>query len=287
MKKKFLCPSCESSSLGRVDSLPTKILDLEESTYRVLKCNCGLRYLWPRVENEQLTELYNVDYFSGESADTTPDDYGNTVKTRHNKFKSCIEGLKFYLSSTKQDISGANFLDIGAGTGDMVFLAKSAGFNATGLEFSSFARQKALENFGINLSSRDISEIENDQYHIIHTNHVFEHFNHPLKELKHIYDGLKTEGLLYIEIPMQFHIIEKFKHLFGNDKMSYNLHSIHHPFFYTEKSLCDILLKCGFVVIESKTLTRSDNGSKLKSIFWKIAGMFGVGNIIEVYAKKI
>lgn len=286
MKNKFFCPSCESSSLGRVDLQPTKILNLEKSIYRVLKCSCGLRYLWPRVEDEQLTELYNVDYFSGTSDDTTPQDYSITVKTRYKKFNLCIEKLKSYLTYNMDDLQNINFLDIGAGTGDMVFLAKSAGLNANGLEFSSFARAKALDNFEINLSSKDISEIEKDHYHMIHTNHVFEHFNQPLKELKHIHDGLKSGGLLYIEIPMQFHIIQRFKHLLNKDRRSYNLHSIHHPFFYNEKVLCDILKKCGFVVIESNTLTRTNNMSKLKSVFWKIASILSVGNIIEVYAKK-
>ncbi|MDC0592073.1 class I SAM-dependent methyltransferase [Balneolaceae bacterium] len=282
----FSCPNC-SRGIGKVDKLLSKILDLLETKYRVRSCDCGMKYLWPRVEDESLSELYSSNYFSGESLDATPESYLDTVKSRHFKFKSCLLELIHFLPKYDSNASKFTFLDVGAGTGDMVHLAQKAGFHADGLEFSSFARTKAKEYYNLELLSCNISDLKSSKYDVIHTNHVFEHFNNPLHELRAIHKALKITGILYIEIPRQFHFIELMKYMIGLNRVRYNLHSIHHPFFYTEKLLCNILRQNNFRILKSHTLTRTSKKNFLKVWSWKVLGLFGIGNVIEVYSTKI
>lgn len=285
MNNRFNCPNCDKVN-GRVNKLNSRMLDLMHTDYRVYDCSCGMKFLWPRVEDGDLEKLYNGDYFGDSSFQATPENYLDTVKSRHVKFTECLEKLRQYLKVSDLRLSHINFLDIGAGTGDMVNLALKAGYNAQGLEFSEYARMKAKENFGIELLDYSISELPEGQFDVIHTNHVFEHFNDPNRELRLINRALKNDGLFYVEIPRQFHIIEIFKYILGLDKIKYNLHSIHHPFFYSESLLCKILIKGSFEILESRTITRINKRWSFKYIFWKLLGMLGIGNIIEVYAVK-
>jgi 2-polyprenyl-3-methyl-5-hydroxy-6-metoxy-1,4-benzoquinol methylase len=92
-----------------------------------------------------------------------------------------------------------SILDIGAGTGDFLALAKSQGWEVNGIEPNSLARNNAQEK-GIGLSA-SISEIKNQKFDVITMWHVLEHvydLDAQIKELKNL---LSDNGVLIIAVP--------------------------------------------------------------------------------------
>jgi 2-polyprenyl-3-methyl-5-hydroxy-6-metoxy-1,4-benzoquinol methylase len=294
MLNKFLCPACGYSKWS-IDTIATSILGLP-SSHEVFTCaNCKLSRLAPQLNTEQLTGLYADAYFNKNEnislnysgIEGTPTDYiSETAKERHQHFIRTVDGLIFL------NPEGKTLLDVGAATGDFLAIAKDKGLDGHGIEFSEYARTKAKEKYGIELLNLPLSGHTPDfRYDFIHLSHVFEHFNEPITELRHISRLLDKKGMLYIEIPCQFHLIEKFIFKMRRNTGRFTLHSLHHPFFYTPKAIIQLLKSQGFQIIhlsvfeperyESKLISQ-----KIKKIIWYLLSLFSIGNYIIIYAKK-
>ena len=92
-----------------------------------------------------------------------------------------------------------SLLDIGAGTGDFLVTAKSAGWNTKGIEPNENAKKLAISK-GISFEN-SIESIENQQFDVITMWHVMEHVpdvTHQIKELKRL---LKPNGTIIIAVP--------------------------------------------------------------------------------------
>lgn len=90
-------------------------------------------------------------------------------------------------------------LDIGAGTGEFLFVAQQNGWNTTGVEPSEKAKQIAI-NKGVSFVEA-LAQLENHTFDVITMWHVLEHvpdLNHQIKELKRL---LKPSGYLIVAVP--------------------------------------------------------------------------------------
>lgn len=90
-------------------------------------------------------------------------------------------------------------LDIGAGTGEFLFVAQLNGWNTTGVEPSEKAKKIAI-NKGVSFVEA-LAQLENHTFDVITMWHVLEHvpdLNHQIKELKRL---LKPSGYLIVAVP--------------------------------------------------------------------------------------
>jgi 2-polyprenyl-3-methyl-5-hydroxy-6-metoxy-1,4-benzoquinol methylase len=90
-------------------------------------------------------------------------------------------------------------LDIGAGTGEFLSVAKQNGWDVTGVEPSDKAQQIAI-NKGVSFVEA-IAQLEDHSFDVITMWHVLEHvpdLNNQIKELKRL---LKPSGSLIIAVP--------------------------------------------------------------------------------------
>ena len=283
-----------SSSVNSIDYSASEILSLNDK-YNIYKCRkCKQRILHPQLSNNELDKLYSGSYFDNSeninfskySINKAASDYNADVSTRINKFKLTIKKLR------KINPNGKFILDVGAAKGDFVKLARDSGLHADGIEYSKYAIDKARIKNNVKLERLLLNEVDKKYYYdFIHLNHVFEHFNNPNNELKQIERLLKKEGILYIEIPFQFHFVERILFKFFKPKMNFSIHSIHHPYMYTPNTLTKILSNNGFSVIKLSTydFKRYNKNSflgLLKNLIWFLLSLINVGNYIEVYAKK-
>ncbi len=288
------CIICNRSSF-ELDSIANKILGLNNK-FNVYKCKyCKQSLLLPQLNYDELDKLYSSAYFDNSTGlnfdehndiSKAPDDYKNIISSRLEKFRRTINLLK------KINPNGNLILDVGAATGEFLNEAKKMNLHVEGIEFSQFAIDQAFENYNIKIQKLQLSEISiYKKYDFIHLNHVFEHFNNPNDEVKYLYSLLDRNGVLYIEIPFQFHFIEKFLYKYFKNKPKFSLSSVHHPFFYTPQTIRSILEKHDFNVISLKVFDRSRYqaitlSSKIKLIFWIILSYFKIGNFIEIIAVK-
>lgn len=95
--------------------------------------------------------------------------------------------------------SKGELLDIGAGTGDFLVVAKNAGWNITGIEPSEKARGIAIGK-GISFASQ-LSDVPSHSKDVITMWHVLEHVpdvEQQITELKRI---LKPDGVIIVAVP--------------------------------------------------------------------------------------
>ncbi|WP_296146334.1 class I SAM-dependent methyltransferase [uncultured Flavobacterium sp.] len=95
--------------------------------------------------------------------------------------------------------SKGNILDIGAGTGDFLLVAKNNGWKAVGIEPSEKARNIAKAK-GVELKL-NLSDFENNSFDIITMWHVLEHVPNLEEQIKELKRLVKPNGSILIAVP--------------------------------------------------------------------------------------
>ena len=95
--------------------------------------------------------------------------------------------------------SKGNLLDIGAGTGDFLLVAKQNGWNAIGIEPSEKAKAIAQQK-GVELKS-NLSEFQDHSFDLITMWHVLEHVPNLENQIKELQRLLKPNGSIIIAVP--------------------------------------------------------------------------------------
>lgn len=133
------------------------------------------------------------------------DDYISHTDGKRSIFEKAYHFIKNIALKNKLSLindlqqSKGNLLDIGAGTGDFLLVAKNNGWNSVGIEPSVKAKAIAKTK-GVELKS-NLSEFEDNSFDIITMWHVLEHvpnLENQIKELKRL---LKPNGSILIAVP--------------------------------------------------------------------------------------
>ena len=147
----------------------------------------------PQPSLENLGKYYeSVDYISH------TDSKRSLFEKAYHFVKSIALKNKLNLINSLQSDKGS-ILDIGAGTGDFLSVAKENGWHTIGVEPSDKAKAIAKSK-GVSFVS-ETSELENNSFDVISMWHVLEHvpdLDEQLKELKRL---LKPNGTLIIAVP--------------------------------------------------------------------------------------
>lgn len=96
-----------------------------------------------------------------------------------------------------------HFLDIGCGTGDLLKIVESDGWNVSGTEISAIAIEQAGDAFSQKILLGDILALDlpTNFYDVITSYHVIEHLLNPVDVLSKIYSLLRPNGIAFIETP--------------------------------------------------------------------------------------
>lgn len=278
MEQQCRCVICGDAPVA--DLCAAKLLSLPPPL-TILRCErCELRWLNPRPTRSAYRTIYRDLYYSEE----LPEDYAALVAQRRTLYAERL-GRIVALSG-----AGVSLIDVGAAKGDFVAMAREWQLAAEGLEPSQWGRDEAMHHYGLSLMPGDISGLPTGSYDIVHMNHVFEHLLDPLEQLAQVRRILRAGGYFVMEVPQQFTNIVEMRHrLLGKDNSrSFSLYSVHHPFFYTAKSLRRILEMSGFRVTTLSTWnSRISRGSTREKILLLLGDLFGKrGDFIEVFASK-
>ncbi|MFV5694158.1 class I SAM-dependent methyltransferase [Flavobacterium sp. LB3P122] len=148
---------------------------------------------YPQPSLENLGKYYeSVDYISH------TDSKRSLFEKAYHFVKSIALKNKLNLINSLQPNKGS-ILDIGAGTGDFLSVAKENGWHTIGVEPSDKAKAIAKQK-GVSFID-ETSELESHSFDIISMWHVLEHvpdLDEQLKELKRL---LKPNGTLIIAVP--------------------------------------------------------------------------------------
>ena len=286
------CPVCLSEDTT-IDKSATAILDLLNNIdVYVYKCKtCNSIYLWPYISMVELSKLYESSYFTGEQSNlnvpSTGSDYEvEFAENRIEKFKSTIELLLSFKPNAK------NILDIGAATGKFLSIAREYKLDVFGVEYSNYASQEAKDKYGFNFFVGDLENFQSDEkFDLIHLNHVFEHLVDPNASIRKIDSLLSDDGIIYIEVPFQFNIVERIKYKLFNSHKKFDVFSVHHPIFYRPNSLKKIFrnhgYRCRYIkLFDSKRYPSVTFRDKTKKLIWGLLSIFNQGLIIEAVFYK-
>jgi 2-polyprenyl-3-methyl-5-hydroxy-6-metoxy-1,4-benzoquinol methylase len=150
-------------------------------------------YTHPQPESEKLSSYYESDDYISHT-----DGKRSLFEKAYHVIKSIALKNKLDLINTLQKDKG-KLLDIGAGTGDFLNVAKTDGWEIIGIEPSEKARSIAIKK-GVSFVE-DTNLLENSSFDVITMWHVLEHvpnLENQIKELKRL---LKPNGTILIAVP--------------------------------------------------------------------------------------
>ncbi len=142
-------------------------------------------------------------------------------------------------------VSQRTMLDIGAGTGDFLLVAKNNEWNVEGVEPSEMARRIADEKLNQKLNV-DISELEGQSFDIITMWHVLEHVPNVMEYIVQLKNLLKEDGVLIVAVPNHKSFDAKY---YGVYWAAYDVPR--HLWHFSQKSIAEIFGKEKMKIIKT------------------------------------
>lgn len=185
-------------------------------------------------------------------------------------------------------------LDVGCGSGEFLQGLKRTGLSTVGVEPSVSKSKYARDILGLEVTTAlyDDALFPPDSFGVITFIQVLEHVENPLETLSTAYQHLHSGGYLVIDVPgynnprFLLYRLTKYKKIVKRDFIP------SHNFYYTRKTLSQIVELVGFRVIETLTGRYAVKYSNKHGLFKymlksldKLANLLGIGGI-TLYARK-
>ena len=190
------CPVCGSDKIAA--AFLAKDHTVTKEDFSIWHCpNCLLRFTQDVPGQQNISRFYqSEDYIS--HSDTGK---GIINKLYHLVRKRTLVG-KRRLIENKTGLKNGNILDVGSGTGAFLHEMKRHGWQVTGLEPDSNARNIAAELYNIALkSSNELFNLSEESFDAITLWHVLEHVHDLHSYVTQLKKILKATGKLFIAVP--------------------------------------------------------------------------------------
>lgn len=185
------CPLCGGSERPVVSER-----DRHGKPLKTVIClDCGTVANDPIPTDEELAQFYRTDYRTEYKGVAEPRmrqvwrNFGRTAKH--------IGAFRDFYRDRKR------CLDMGAGSGEFMYLAGRIGMDCLGIEpderYSAYCRDR----LGLTVRSQTLEESDfaDGSFDLIRLSHVLEHMRDPVRSLKTLRRWLDDDGLIYIEVP--------------------------------------------------------------------------------------
>jgi 2-polyprenyl-3-methyl-5-hydroxy-6-metoxy-1,4-benzoquinol methylase len=136
------------------------------------------------------------------------------------------------------------WIDVGCGSGGLVFTAEEFGFDATGIDLRQEAVRRILER-GYKAHCAALFSVQSDSpIHVISMADLLEHTSHPVAVLLRANEMLEENGVLFISCPNR-----ESSGWREMDRKNTNPYwsEIEHHHNFSRKSIMWLLQQCGFV----------------------------------------
>jgi SAM-dependent methyltransferase len=166
-------------------------------SFRLVRCNrCGLVYINPRPDNEEMKKYYPPANWPRATANIDPD----RAEIHWEPWRKIMElRAKPILIYKKR----GKILDVGCGDGFFLKYMKELGWDVYGVEPGESASRYARDILGLNVFSGNLEEspYPDNFFDVINLYAVFEHLPNPSGALIKIRQILQDWGLLVITVP--------------------------------------------------------------------------------------
>lgn len=223
------CPIC-----GRKNF---KTLFIKEGFIHV-KCDCGFIFVNPTASDKYRDIFFRDIYTSWTEVLLTSDE----VMIDSKKFEFGLEFIENYICNTKNK---RFIVDIGAGSGLFLKIARDNGWKVSGVEFN----KKSIENIkklGIEVFNKPLEKniYPHNSVDVVAIWEVLEHINHPNDFVKEIRNILKPDGYLFVCVPNICALVTRILH-----EKSGTFGGFSHVNFFSIDTLTKLLQKHKFEVL--------------------------------------
>jgi 2-polyprenyl-3-methyl-5-hydroxy-6-metoxy-1,4-benzoquinol methylase len=237
----------------------------------IYKClNCGVLKTIPD-KNVKLVQESRFEY------------YEKNKKKFVEIFKPIVETIKKYKKNVQ-------VLDVGCSSGILLEMLKRQGFNIYGLEPDKKAYIRAKKKFKnkiFNCKLQDFLRTNRLKFDVIIYNHVLEHIQNPIIELKLVKKALKSNGIFVLGLPNTSNIFFWLRKKYWESLMP-NEHIWH----FSKKQIIKLLKRNRYKVIDvnfsnDKRLDYSYIKRMYFSFLSLINNIFKTGESILIVCKKV
>ncbi len=233
MKVKALldvCPLCSSNQQG-----PLYQIFSGENIWACRKC--GLQYLFPQPNDEDLNRIYLRAYYNSWGWDC--EEIRETVNAMKRKT------FNRYLSYAAKYAPSGNLLDVGCAFGALLEVAKARGWKPYGVEISTYACQSAREKFGDSIKKGAFENVvlPENYFSVIVMSDLLEHTREPMTVLEKANRLLRKGGILLIITPNTNSFSSKVM------RSRWTHYKKEHLFYFSPVSISNFLIRSGFRVL--------------------------------------
>jgi SAM-dependent methyltransferase len=199
---------------------------------------CGLVSHHPLPDPAELAAFYAKDYRVAYKGGFEP------------KRKHSLRALRGAMARAERLLpflgAGRRVLDIGASSGEFVYVMARHGFQASGIEPNHAYADFARRSYGVAVSTGGFEEavLGEASLDLVTMNHVLEHVGDPWAALRRIHGWLAQDGLLFLEVP----------NLSTTRKQAANIFHRAHIWNFTPETLLLVAWQCGFVALPGENL---------------------------------
>ena len=210
--------------------------------------NCGLVYVSPRPDSNELYALYGETYFKNDDDGTVG--YHDYIADERNIRKSFNRRLDLLHRFIQPKTGNNNLLDVGCAVGFFIDEASKRGWQVAGVDVSGFAIDYIKQRFGhaaYNLSILDeATPFQDNSYTLITLWDVIEHVPDPKGHIERIAQLLEQGGIVALMTPDVQSLPAR---LTGKRWIGYKL-SDEHVYYFDVKTLTRMLNEAGLDVID-------------------------------------
>jgi len=221
---------------------------------RVLRCGgCGLIRADPFPTLQEKVAIETLGY----TDETAYPEVRDFFKNCHRNYVEdpVIRGMRGHLAELEAALGGAGtLLDVGAGTGVFMHLARERGWDPSGIDICPLTAEKAAQEFGVRIAVGPFEEhgLGGQQFDAITMLDVLEHVIDPLATLRRAHALLRPGGALYVAVPNQRSLLTAVVDAYARaggpaaDKLLLRLYVAPHLHYFTPKTLPRAIETAGF-----------------------------------------
>jgi 2-polyprenyl-3-methyl-5-hydroxy-6-metoxy-1,4-benzoquinol methylase len=205
--------------------------------------NCGLVYVNPRPDSNELYALYGESYFCNNDSGTVGyTDYLNDEANIRKTFTRRLKRLERF-------VEPGRVLDVGCAAGFFLVQAQARGWQVEGLDVSHFAINYTQDRFGFSVQRGSLLELNYppNSYDLVTMWDVVEHVPDPRGYVQRVAELLRPGGVFALATP---DIDSLPARLAGKRWVGYKL-SEEHVYYFAPRTLRRMLSEAGMNVIDS------------------------------------
>ena len=227
------CPICASKDFDLLLKAKDYRLRFFEDIFNIVKCrNCEFIFLNPRPSQDEFLNFYPTDF------------HKNDTSLLYKIIEPCFTiSLKNTIRTLKRYKKQGKILDIGCGNGSFILAMQKHGYDVWGVELNPEAQKYTPLNFKGRIFFQELKECKfpEKSFDIITMFQSLEHVADLGTLFTEIRRIIKDKGIFYICVPNADFFESR---LFGS--YYYNLEVPRHFYFFTCKTLGNLLTRNGF-----------------------------------------